>query len=131
MWRAQTGLEETNPDGGVNARMCNAEGDLMPVGQAWLYGSNADCGVVPPPSPPTPPLPPPPSPPPNHPAWCPELLEIATAAGRSYVKELADVEQRLLLVAGQSYSVQSGLPLQSARVDDARAAILLARWRRQ
>ena len=41
-----------------------------------------------PPSPPTPPLPPPPSPPPNHPAWCPELLEIATAAERSYVKEL-------------------------------------------
>ena len=68
--------------------MCNAEGDLMPVGQAWLHGSNADCGIVPPPSPPTPPLPPPPSPPPNHPAWCPELLEIATAAGRSHVKEL-------------------------------------------
>ena len=46
---AQTGLENTNAEGGLNSRLCNADGSLAPMGRAWLMGSSADCGAAPPP----------------------------------------------------------------------------------
>ena len=63
-WTTQrSGLEGTNAEGGLASRLCNAEGELMPMGQAWLLGSAADARGGRRPrrrhrSPPPPPMPP-------------------------------------------------------------------------
>ena len=42
----RTGLENTNAAGGLNSRLCNADGSLAPMGRAWLMGSAADCELT-------------------------------------------------------------------------------------